>query len=93
MARFRLATAHALEFGAQRTLIYCEPGREIDTAEMPGHFVPSPLMEPLDHEAETMWRDAIDHIRRAHPGARLCAVPVIGPMHHLPGGDLYRPKG
>jgi hypothetical protein len=90
MARFRLNAPHILELAG--TPVYCEPGREIDTSEMPSHFRPSPLMEPLDPEAEAMWHEVIARIRAANPGTRLASVPVIGSMHHLPGGDLYQPK-
>jgi hypothetical protein len=86
MPRFRLTQPHALELGPQRTALYVETGTVIDTAELPAHFQPSPLMAPLDPEAATMLQAVIDRIRAtAGPGS----VPVVGPLHHLPGGDVY----
>jgi hypothetical protein len=86
MARFRLLRPHVLERGAQRILVQLEAGTEIDTSEMPAHFRPSPLMAPLDEEAGAMLAEVIAFIRA---NAGTVSVPVVGPLHHLPGGDVY----
>jgi hypothetical protein len=88
MAKFRLTAPHWLEFGPQRIPQYREAGTEISTDEMPAWFVPSPLMTPLDPDAEAMLRQVLDQIRAANPG-QTGSVPVIGSMARLPGGDIW----
>jgi hypothetical protein len=58
----------------------------IDSETMPAHFRPSPLMAPLDPEAGAMLAEVIAEIRER---AGTVSVPVVGPLHHLPGGDVY----
>jgi hypothetical protein len=86
MARFRLLQPHWLERGLQRIATYLETGTEIDTAEMPAHFRPSPLMAPLDQEAGAMLAEVIADIRER---AGTASPPVVGPLHNFPGGDVY----
>jgi hypothetical protein len=86
MARFRLNVPHVVEYWHSRITARLETGAEVDSAEMPPFWRPSVLMTPLDPEAETMWRNEITRVRRASGGGSL---PVIGPLHHLPGGELY----
>jgi hypothetical protein len=96
MPRFRLLQPHTFEIYALRPwtagrgvphTVYLEAGAIIDTAEMPPHFRPSPHMTPLDPEAEAMLRTVVTEIRER---AGTTSPPTIGPMHHMPGGDLYR---
>jgi hypothetical protein len=61
-------------------------GTIIDTETMPAHFRPSPLMAPLDPEAGAMLAEVIAEIRAT---AGTVSVPVVGPLHNLPGGDVY----
>jgi hypothetical protein len=86
VARFRLNVPHVVEYWQSRAAVRLETGAEIDSSEMPRFWRPSVLMTPLDPEAEIMWRNEIDRLRRATHGG---SVPVIGPLHHLPGGELY----
>jgi hypothetical protein len=87
MARFRLNQPHIVEYWPTRIVARLDADAEIDTHELMPTFVPSPFMTPLDNEAEVMWRAEIDRIRAAN--WRQGSVPVVGSLHHLPGGDVY----
>jgi hypothetical protein len=63
MARFRLLTDHWLEISGVPQLV--EAGAEINTTELPGHFLPSPKMAALDGDALTALVLVCQGIRRA----------------------------
>jgi hypothetical protein len=87
MARFRLNQPHTVEYWPARIVARLDADAEINTDELVPWFKPSPMMTPLDSEAEIMWRAEIDRIRAAN--WRQGSVPVVGSLHHLPGGDAY----
>jgi hypothetical protein len=74
MARFRLTAAHWLERGGVPQ--YCERGTEVDTAELPDHFVPTPHMAALDGDALTALVLECQRIRRTARGRP--DVPAFG---------------
>ena len=78
MARFRLLQPLVTAAG-----IILERDTIIDTETLPASFRPSPLMAPLDPQADEMLNEVLAEIRAT-------AVPVVGPLHHLPGGDVYQ---
>ena len=51
MARYRLSSPHFVT-RSNGIPAYLEAGVEIDSLEMPPHWVPTPLMQPLDADAE-----------------------------------------
>lgn len=85
MPRFRLLQPHVVTLGPQGAVLL-EAGAEIDSETLPASFRPSPLMAPLDAAAQTMLDEIIAGIRE---NAGTVSVPVIGPMHAMPGGDVY----
>jgi hypothetical protein len=62
VARFRLTAPHWLEVSGVAQLI--EAGAEIDTAELPDHFQPTPEMRALDGAALAALAEVCQHIRR-----------------------------
>jgi hypothetical protein len=85
MARYRLTAPH---FVTNRLGVpyYAEAGAEIDSAEMPAHWQPTPAMHPLDPEAEA-----------AHGAVMKAALSASGSPHiigfdharNLPHGAKY----
>jgi hypothetical protein len=85
MARYRLSAAH---FVTRRNGIaaYLEAGTVIDSQEMPAHWEPTPLMVPLDPEAEA------EHTRvtqAAILNAGGPAIPGIGNARDMHRGDQH----
>ena len=68
MARFRLLAPHWLERSGVPQLV--EVGVEIDTSELPDHFVPSPRMAALDGSALEALVRTCQNIRRSARGQR-----------------------
>jgi hypothetical protein len=86
MPRFRLNQPHVCEYWPTRIMVRLDTDTEIDSGEMPPYWRPTVMMTPLDPQAEVMWRAELDRLRAVN---RSGPLPVVGPLHHLPGGDVY----
>jgi hypothetical protein len=73
MPRFRLLAPHWLEVSGVPQLV--EAGVEVDTSQLPPHFVPSPKMAALDGTALTTLALECQRIRRV---ARSPDIPGYG---------------
>src|SRR5205823_10249298 len=99
MARYKLTAAHFVT-RANGIPAYLEAGTTIDRLEMPPHWEPTPLMQPLDDEAyaahsEVMQRSiaksgveitGIGHLRNLPNGERHLAAAELTPS---PSGAIY----
>jgi hypothetical protein len=67
---------------------HCERGTEVDTAELPGSFRPSPWMVALDEPAWAMLCEVADSIRRSN--GRNLNIAAWGHASGLPGSEGYK---
>jgi hypothetical protein len=87
MAKFKLTAPHWLERSGVAQ--FAEAGVEIDTSELPAHFLPSPhAMVPLDPVARGMLLQVAARIR--HHNQRNPNISGIGHITDLPGGERYK---
>jgi hypothetical protein len=85
LARYRLTAPH---YVTRRNKIpaYLEAGTVIDSEEMPSHWEPSPLMRPLDAEAETEHTRVTQTAILNNGGP---AIPGIGNARDMHRGDEH----
>jgi hypothetical protein len=74
MAKFRLRRAHWAEYSGAAQLLAADT--EIDTAELPAGWEPSPAVVPLDEEARAMPDRVISRI--LHAAGRATDIPGFG---------------
>jgi hypothetical protein len=86
VARFRLLTDHWLEVSGVAQLLGANT--EIDTAELPPSFRPSPHMQSLDPQARALLFEVAAEIRNAN--RRNPNIAGVGHREALPGGDFYK---